>query len=156
MISRYSLIGQNTANPSGKRTKSWYHGEKGEVVQVRILMTAQNLYYRMITGETNTTSVKLTELKTGTFGSVEKYPCLKGMVEELNKLSYKERRKVTRFISHFDNVLRMTKNMPKNKFKRHILNLIRTDIKTRMDEQFDNFSGKTFVMNFIHAKINQK
>lgn len=119
-------------------------------------MTAQNLYYRMITGETNTTSVKLTELKTGTFGSVEKYPCLKGMVEELNKLSYKERRKVTRFISHFDNVLRMTKNMPKNKFKRHILNLIRTDIKTRMDEQFDNFSGKTFVMNFIHAKINQK
>lgn len=94
-----------------------------------------------------------------TFGSHEKYPTLKYLVEKINEMDDKDKAYISSFIQDFNGMIKNCEDIENIDFKKYVLDLIYQDTKNKINhfivDKHDKYDKNisSYLKNYVHAKI---
>lgn len=86
-----------------------------------------------------------------TFGNSDKYKMLIFLTEGINQLDLNKKQYLSNFIHHFNKIVNSLQNA---KHRDYLVKLIKNDYNKRIDEMIIDLKLKSYMKNYINAKIN--
>ena len=90
-------------------------------------------------------------LNSDTFGDSLKYKMLPFLVVKINELNTNDRKRISYFIHHFNEIVN---SLHSNVHRAYILKILKDDYFKRVDDFKYEIELKSYLKNYINAKIN--